>query len=171
MPRISIDSLLDAAPGLGPPADRREERRERDDFDDDDPGLEDLLDRMDSGGNRRDTPPTDRDRRGDDTLEPDNLEPFEDEDERPPEPRRERRDNPDFEKAEAGLGHKVIAGLWSGTVEEVGADPYTIRLALKEDGTGTAAYSNLNCASEIIPVAGKLLEYRETITKGARRMC
>ena len=75
-----------------------------------------------------------------------------------------------LERAEPQLGHRIIAGLWSGEVEEIGYDPYPIRLSLNEDGTGTAAYADSDCASEIVPLAGRPLEYRETITMG-RETC
>lgn len=74
------------------------------------------------------------------------------------------------ERGEPQLGHRIIAGLWAGEVEEIGYDPYPIRLSLNEDGTGTAAYSGSECASEIVPIAGRPLEYRETITMG-RETC
>lgn len=172
-----VDSLLDSAPGVGPPArERREDRSDRDDgFPDDDgglrdgdPELEDLLDRLDrrsgSGSGRRDrerTEPDDFDLDDDDRDRPRRRDRERDRDEEP--------DDPDFRKAEPDLGHKVIAGLWTGTVEEVGADPYVLSLSLKEDGTGTAAYPNLNCAGDVVPIAGRLLEYRETITQGREK--
>lgn len=167
----NVESLYDTAPGLEPPRDRRREN-DNDDFDDDEPGLEDLLNRMDRGrgsapdrGGRDPLPPEDYDVEEEDR----DLPPRRDRDlDEPEDPtfKRTERDGRDFKRAKPDLGHKVIAGLWSGTVEEVGQDPYTLRLSLKGDGSGTAAYSRLDCASEIVPIAGKLLEYREKITMG-----
>ena len=64
------------------------------------------------------------------------------------------------------LGHAVIAGTWTGTVEEVGTDPYGIRLELKRDGTGAVTYDGGLCGGRIVPLAGDGLRYRETIELG-----
>ena len=154
--QAEIESLLDSAPGLGPrDRDRRDGTRRNDD-----PRLDEGLDRLDR--HDRDGRRNDRDR-----TRPDDLD-FEDDDDLPPR-RRDEPEDPTFKKADPGLGHKVIAGSWTGTVEEVGKDPYTLRLSLKEDGTGTAAYSGLDCSSDVVPIAGRLLEYRETITQGREK--
>lgn len=175
-----LDSLYDSAPGVGPPArDRREERYDDDEDEPDeggrgdiDPDLEEMLESLDRSnrGGRSDGDRRDRERTGPDDFDLD-------EDNRDPPPRRDRdrdrdfeeTDDPTFKKAEPDLGHKVIAGLWTGTVEEVGADPYTLNLSLEEDGSGTASYSKLNCAADVVPIAGRLLEYRETITEGREK--
>lgn len=161
-----FESFYDIAPGMEPLPDER--RDDEDVFDDDDPGLNNFLDRLepDRGGGRPET----RRRPERDRMAPDEFDTEDDEDRRYTPRERERdfeeTEDPTFKKAEPDLGHKVIAGLWSGTVEEVGSDPYTVRLSLKEDGSGTAAYAKLDCASEVVPIAGRLLEYRETITMG-----
>ncbi len=161
--------------------DRRDDRsdRERDRDEEDDQTYLELYDRGQTGDFGRDGK-RELDK-GLDRLDPDNDRYDDDNDrdrrhtERDLDGDRDRnrdreRDRDEYDRAEPGLGHKVIAGLWTGEVEEVGAEPYTIRLSLSEDGSGTAAYSRLNCASEMVPLAGKPLEYRETITMG-RETC
>ena len=169
------DSLYDVAPGQTLPD--RDDRSDRDfdgNADDDDPEIEEMLRQLDraGSGNRGNSGKPDLPRGGEreyeDEPEPDLYErdePERDLDRQPPRDRDERRP-PGYEEAKADLGHKVIAGLWTGMVEEVGQDPYKLSLSLGEDGRGTASYEKLGCSSEVFPIAGRLLEFRETITKG-----
>lgn len=166
------DSLYDIAPGQTPPDRDRDLDREFDgDATDDDPEIEEMLRRLDRAGSpdRGEPDLPGRDNRNDwEDREPEIYErdePDRDLDRPPPRDRDERR-RPGYEEAKADLGHKVIAGIWTGTVEEVGQDPYKVRLSLGEDGRGTAVYSNLGCTSDVFPIAGRLLEFSETITKG-----
>ena len=169
------DSLYDVAPGQTPPD--RDDRSDRDfdgNTDDDDPEIEEMLRQLDragsgnSGNGGKPDLPRGGDREYDDEPEPDLFErdkPERDLD-RPPQRDRDKRRPPGYEEAKADLGHKVIAGLWTGMVDEVGQEPYELSLSLGEDGRGTASYAKLGCSSEVFPIAGRLLEFRETITKG-----
>jgi len=78
---------------------------------------------------------------------------------------------PQVGRAEADLRHKVVSGTWSGTVEEVGVEPYRMVMNLNSDATGDVSYEGFECSARLEGIAGgPQLRYRETITAG-RDVC
>ena len=70
-----------------------------------------------------------------------------------------------------GQSYDMAAGTWTGTVDEVGVEPYTITLTLDPAGIGEVTYSGYDCGGLLAPVKqGGHLRYRETITTG-REIC
>lgn len=75
------------------------------------------------------------------------------------------------EESSEGLTFVDVEGAWTGTVDEVDQDPYTINLSFRPGGLGEVSYSGYNCTGVLSPEAqGENLVFQETIVLG-RDVC